>query len=114
MHQDFSKESGCPFTFLAKTIICVWYHIKSLIVIFFIFVQVKGKGLRESEEYELEVFKLFQTSKIDKETICAVCEKNDNADLECSGTCHQFFHLNCVGLTAQTKTYKCGECTSGN
>jgi len=75
--------------------------------------EVKGKGLRETEEYELEVFKLFSTSKIDKETICAVCEKNEKAGLECSGTCHQFFHLDCVSLTAQTKTYKCGECTSG-
>ncbi|KAH9519061.1 Histone-lysine N-methyltransferase nsd2 [Bulinus truncatus] len=73
----------------------------------------KGKGLRENEPYELEIFKLNATCKIDKDKICYVCEKNGDV-IECSKTCGQHFHPSCVNVEAQaTDQYVCPECTSG-
>ncbi|XP_005102412.1 histone-lysine N-methyltransferase NSD2 [Aplysia californica] len=73
----------------------------------------KTKGLKENEQYELEIFKLLATSRIEKDSICAVCEKNENV-VECSGSCCQHFHLACVGMDLQSDaSFKCPECTSG-
>uniref|UniRef100_A0A2C9JRL9 Histone-lysine N-methyltransferase n=1 Tax=Biomphalaria glabrata TaxID=6526 RepID=A0A2C9JRL9_BIOGL len=73
----------------------------------------KGKGLRENEPYELEIFKLNTTCKIDKDKICAICEKNGDV-IECSKTCGQHFHPACVNVDAQAMNqYVCTECTTG-
>ncbi|XP_059149000.1 histone-lysine N-methyltransferase NSD2-like [Physella acuta] len=73
----------------------------------------KGKGLRENEPYELEIFKLNTTCKIDKDKICVVCEKNCDV-FECSKNCGQHFHPSCVNCDPQdVAQYVCSECTSG-
>ncbi|CAL1533797.1 unnamed protein product [Lymnaea stagnalis] len=74
----------------------------------------KGKGLRENEPYELEIFKLNSTCKIDKDKICAICEKNGDV-FECSKSCGQHFHPSCVNVEPQAvEQYVCLECSSGN
>jgi len=76
--------------------------------------EIKGKGLRENEQYELEIFKLYSSSTVHKVNVCAVCEKTGDSLVECSGSCNLHFHPKCLGIEEPKNGFKCSECISGN
>ncbi|RUS83107.1 hypothetical protein EGW08_009139 [Elysia chlorotica] len=67
---------------------------------------------RKEEPYELEIFKLMSTCKMEKDKVCGVCEKAGEM-IECSGSCGQHFHRACVIIEDKAETYTCAECLSG-
>ncbi|GFR98820.1 histone-lysine N-methyltransferase [Elysia marginata] len=73
----------------------------------------ESKGRKEDEQYELEIFKLMSTCKIEKDKVCGICEKGGQL-IECTGSCGQHFHPACVHLADKPEqTFMCAECVSG-
>lgn len=66
------------------------------------------------DEIDVEYDKLIAGGVLKKESICGKCEMPFDL-IECTGTCQQSFHLDCVGLLNHPKEgFKCEECTTGS